>query len=103
MGFLLAGHGGGGKSGSTAILGHFCLLQGVFNHIWNHPGQQRTGCLQTWICIDFNEPWLQSIIYHEVIAENLEALEPAMRVHFLKGAFDRISCHFLRHKFLTRI
>ena len=66
--FLLFGIGGGGKTGSTAILKSTCqtfranLLYCVFDHGWDEACDVGRAQLQAGICVDLNQPGLQVFI-----------------------------------------
>lgn len=75
--FLLFGIGGGGKTGSTAILQPITNKGGyLLNCVFDHGGDEARDVgraeLEAGVRVHFNEPWLQIFVEHKVIAENLE-------------------------------
>lgn len=48
-------------------------LEGVVQHPRQILPQEGTRLLQTRVGIDFDEPWFQKFVYHEIVAEYLKA------------------------------
>ena len=67
-------------------------LEGVVQHSWQILTQQGTRLLQTRVGVDFNEPWLQVFVYHEIIPKYLETLFPTLRIQ--SGTIDTFQSHF---------
>jgi hypothetical protein len=69
-------------------------FEGIIYHPWQELFQDRGSLLQTWICIDLNQPRSQQLIDHEVVAVYFEAVLFGIRIElaintFKRGFYDR--------------
>lgn len=74
--FFALGQGGGGNSGSTAILHKeviTCnyLLYCILYHCRDQPGKIGGRELKAGVCVDLNQPGFHFFINHEIVAKDL--------------------------------
>ena len=48
----------------------YCILQ----HVWDDVHQNRTVELQTWVCVDLDQPRFELVVDHEVETEDFEVV-----------------------------
>ena len=60
--------------------------EGIVHDFWDDSCQQGTGDLQAGVRVCLNEVYPEALVYHEVVAEQLEAVLDPMRID---AAIDR--------------
>ena len=58
-------------------------LKCVIKHPWHQHPEELVALLKTWVCINLNQPWIEKVIDHEIIAKNLEAEFSIVFIHLL--------------------
>lgn len=71
--------------------------QGIFDHGWYDPTEQRTRQLQTRVRVDFDEPGVEVLVDHEVHAKHFKIMLSLVLINCHERRSDGIRRYFLNY------
>ena len=60
-----------------------CQLECIIKHPWYQYPEEFVTLLETWICVDLDQPRIEEVVNHEIVPKDLEAELSIILVHFL--------------------